>query len=73
MPTRGDNILNLVVTSRDHLVHNLFVTLPLSTSDYNSVIFDLEGIIEHLKLHVSSVVKQQLDFSKCDRSCCFNC
>ena len=66
MSIRGDNIFGLVFASHGHLVHNFSVALPFSTSNHNSVIFDLKGITEHSKLHVSSVVKQQLDFSKCD-------
>ena len=66
MPIRGDNILDLVLASHDHLVHNLSAALPFSTIDHNSVLFDLKGITEYPKLRVPSVVKQQLDFSKCD-------
>ena len=59
MPTRGDSIIDLIVASHDHLVHKHSVALPFSTSDHISVIFDLGGIIEHPKPHVSSVIKHQ--------------
>ena len=66
VPTIGNNILDLVVALHDHLVHNLLVALPFSTNNHNNVIFYLEGMIEYTKLHVSSVVKHQLDLSKCE-------
>jgi hypothetical protein len=40
-PTRGDNILDLVLTNDPQLVSNLSVNTPFSSSDHNSVSFDL--------------------------------
>ena len=65
--TYCDNILDLVISSHDHLVDNLSVVLPFSTSDHNSVIFDMECISTastHRSLFFCQVDHtRQLDFS----------
>lgn len=39
-PTRGENILDLVLTSNENMVNNLVVSEPFGTSDHNIVTFD---------------------------------
>ncbi|KAK6029289.1 hypothetical protein OSTOST_04601 [Ostertagia ostertagi] len=41
VPTLGGNILDLVLTNTDGLIHGLSVAPPLGTSDHSSVVFDL--------------------------------
>ena len=38
-PTRGENILDLVLSSRDSMVENLVVREPFGSSDHNIVVF----------------------------------
>ena len=45
-PTRGDNILDLVLTSEENMIENLVVREPLGTSDHNIITFDLMCSIE---------------------------
>ena len=45
-PTRGDNILDLVLSSNEQAVHNCTVVEPLGTSDHRMVEFDLICSIE---------------------------
>ena len=40
-PTRGGNILNLVLTSEVGMVENLLVNENISNSDHNEVTWDL--------------------------------
>ena len=40
-PTRGNNILDLVLSSNEALVENLLVNEPFGTSDHNAITFDL--------------------------------
>ena len=44
-PTRGENVLDLVLTNNDNLIDNVIVKEPLGMSDHNTVYFDL-------KLHI---------------------
>lgn len=59
VPTRGENILDLVLSNREKLVTNLEVGEPLGNSDHNSIRFDIEiankakenmGIIPNFRL-----------------------
>eukprot|EP00794_Sanderia_malayensis_P001260 gene1260-1389_t len=40
-PTRGENILDLVLSNKEEMVENVVVREPFSTSDHNVVAFDL--------------------------------
>jgi len=42
-PTRGDKILDIVLSSSDSLVNDIQVTPPFSISDHNSVVFNVNG------------------------------
>ena len=42
-PTRGDKILDIVLSSSDSLVNDMQVTAPFSTNDHNSVVFNVNG------------------------------
>ena len=40
-PTRGNNILDLVLTSNENFIENLFVREPLGNSDHNMIEFEI--------------------------------
>ena len=40
-PTRGDNVLDIVLTSKKELVDNVKIHEPLGNSDHNQIHFDI--------------------------------
>ena len=61
-PTRGENIIDLVLCSQINFVQELHTDVPFSTSDHNVIICDL---IPHSKLKKEPIVKpcfQKADF-----------
>ena len=40
-PTRGDNVLDIVLSSQKELVHNIKIHEPLGNSDHNQIHFDI--------------------------------
>ena len=41
MPTRGQNILDLVFSTEENLIEDVVVDTPISNSDHNTVVFKL--------------------------------
>ena len=41
-PTRGENILYLVLSSQNELVDNVKINEPLGNSDHNQIHFDIK-------------------------------
>ena len=41
-PTRGENVLDLVLSSQHELVDNVEIHKPLGNSDHNQIHFDIE-------------------------------
>jgi len=61
-PTRGEKILDLVLSNDPHIVCNLQVSAPFSNSDHSMVYFNLI-----LSSHeVSTDIKRIYDFEHCD-------
>jgi len=48
-PSRGDKILNIVLSSSNSLVNDMQVTAPYSINDHNSVVFNVNGNEEENK------------------------
>ena len=46
LPTRGNNILDLLLSSERNMVEEMEVKCPVSTSDHNVLIFKLNCMIE---------------------------
>jgi len=46
-PTRGNNILDLVLTTEEGMVSDVIVTCPIATSDHNVVKFQLHCSTDH--------------------------
>ena len=42
--TRGENILDLVLTNKDDLVSNLILEAPLGSSDHDAINFEISDI-----------------------------
>ena len=40
-PTRGENVLDIVLSSQKELVDNVIIHEPLSNSDHNQIHFDI--------------------------------
>ena len=40
-PTRGENVLDIVLSSQKELVDNVKIHKPLSNSDHNQIHFDI--------------------------------
>ncbi len=49
-PTRGENILDLVLVSDENMVENVKVSEPFGTSDHNVITYDLVCNVELKKL-----------------------
>ena len=43
-PTRGDNVLDIVLSSQNELMDNVKMHEPLSNSDHNQIHFDISKI-----------------------------
>ena len=41
-PTRGENVLYIVLSSQNELVDNVKIHEPLGNSDYNQIHFDIK-------------------------------
>ena len=41
-PTRGENVLDLVLSSQNELVDNVKIHEPLGNSDHNQIYFDIK-------------------------------
>ena len=63
-PTRGENVLDIVLSSQKELVDNVKIHEPLGNSDHNQIHFDINvksesknknRIGENMKLRVSSI------------------
>ena len=42
-PTRGENVLEIVLSSQNELVANVKTYEPLGNSDHNQIHFDIKG------------------------------
>ena len=40
-PTRGENVLDIVLSSQKELVDNVKIREPLGNSDHNQILFDI--------------------------------
>ena len=65
-PTHHTNLTDLVFISKYNVITNTLVDMPFSTSDHNTVSFDLSTSVRLLSSSIQLKTRSTLDFSKID-------
>ena len=65
-PTHHTNLTDLVFIAKYNVITNTLVNMPFSTSDHNTVSFDLSTPVHLLSSSIQSKTRSTLDFSKID-------
>ena len=58
-PTRGENVLHLVLSSQNGLVDNVKIHVPLGNSDHNQIHFDIKVKSERTNKKIQEKLPQR--------------
>ena len=58
-PTRGENVLDIVLSSQNELVDNVKIHEPLGNSDYNQIHFDIKVKSESKNIKIQEKLPQR--------------